>query len=169
MLLTACGGSSMGTTTAGRRIGLWVVVFGKHSGKPGAVSVFKLPVKANSTPLYTFVLSGTSDPDHLIFDASGNLWVNSHGNGSVLKYTRPFKKSGTLVPATTLTDGSLPHLKTAERDERSVGSNPHPPSRKSVASPMLQRKQWFTWAEPRSREPRTLRSYGRSRRALSVS
>ena len=29
----------------------------------------------------------------------------SHGNNSALKYTGPFKKSGTLSPATTVTNG----------------------------------------------------------------
>ncbi len=84
---------------------LWVIVFGKNSGKPGTALVFKLPLTASSTPLYTFVLSGTDDPDHLTFDASGNLWVNSQNNNSALEYTGPFKKSGTLSPATTVTDG----------------------------------------------------------------
>jgi len=84
---------------------LWVLNFGAHSGSPGSVSVFNLPFKTDvPTPEYTFVLSGTSDPDHLTFDRSGNLWVSSH-NSDVTKYKGPFTKSGTLSPAITLTNG----------------------------------------------------------------
>ncbi|MGA8474377.1 MAG: hypothetical protein WB681_04855 [Candidatus Cybelea sp.] len=94
--------SGMHVDKAGR---LWILAFGAHSGDPGSVSVFTLPLKATSTPKYTFVLSGTSDPDHLTFDHLGHLWVNSHGNNAVLEYTGPFTKSGTLRPKTTLTTG----------------------------------------------------------------
>jgi hypothetical protein len=86
---------------------LWILGFGVYRGDPGSVSVFTLPLRMTSTPKYTFVLSGTSDPDHLTFDQLGNLWVNSHGNNAVLEYTGPFTKSGTLRPKTTLTDGII--------------------------------------------------------------
>jgi len=84
---------------------LWILAFGAYGGNPGSVSVFTLPLKTTSTPKYSFVLSGTSDPDHLTFDQLGHLWVNSHGNNAVLEYTGPFTKSGTLKPKTTLTNG----------------------------------------------------------------
>ena len=84
---------------------LWILVLGYYSGAPGGVSVFDLPLKPKSVPKYTFVLTGTSDPDHLTFDPSGNLWVTSHKNNSVLEYTGPFTTSGALTPATTLTNG----------------------------------------------------------------
>lgn len=86
---------------------LWILAFGAYRGDPGSVSVFTLPLRVTSTPKYTFVLSGTSDPDHLTFDHLGNLWVNSHGSNAVLEYNGPFTKSGTLRPNTTLTDGII--------------------------------------------------------------
>lgn len=94
--------SGMHVDSSGR---LWILVLGYYSGAPGSVSVFDLPLKPTSVPKFTFGLSGTSDPDHLAFDPSGNLWVTSHSNGSVLEYTGPFTSSGELSPATTLTDG----------------------------------------------------------------
>jgi hypothetical protein len=94
--------SGMHVDSTGR---LWILVFGTYSGDPGSVSVFDLPLQPTSLPKLTFVLSGTSDPDHLTFDPLGNLWVTSHNNDSVLEYTGPFKTSGKLSPATTLTDG----------------------------------------------------------------
>src|ERR1700731_4676023 len=39
------------------------------------------------------------------FDPSGNLWVTSPGNQSVVEYTGPFTQSATLTPATILTAG----------------------------------------------------------------
>jgi hypothetical protein len=83
---------------------LWVISFSTSGGQPSEVAVFKLPLKATSVQQYTFVLSGTNAADALAFDPSGNLWVTSPGNGSVLQYTGPFKKSGTLSPAITLTE-----------------------------------------------------------------
>jgi sugar lactone lactonase YvrE len=85
--------------SAGR---LWVVSFSKSGASPSEVAVFKLPLKSASVQLYTFVLSGTNGVNALAFDPSGNLWVTSPGNGSVLEYTAPFKKSGTLSPALTV-------------------------------------------------------------------
>ena len=84
---------------------LWVIYFGQGHGSPGTAAVFKLPLKTNSLPEYTFVLAGTQDPDHLTFDPSGNLWVNSHSNGSILEYAGPFTKSATLTPTLTITKG----------------------------------------------------------------
>ncbi|MGA8574082.1 MAG: hypothetical protein WB609_00140 [Candidatus Cybelea sp.] len=83
---------------------LWVLIAGKGSFDPGSAAVFKLPLKAASTPQYTFILKGTNDPDHLTFDAAGNLWVSSHQHG-VTKYKGPFDKSGTRSPVLTLTSG----------------------------------------------------------------
>ena len=94
--------SGMHVDASGR---LWILVFGPYSGNPGSVLVFTLPLTAKSAPKYAFVLSGTDDPDHLTFDKSGNLWINSHANSSVLEYTGPFNQSGTLSPAKTLTMG----------------------------------------------------------------
>ncbi len=84
---------------------LWILSFGQGKGAPGDVSVFKLPLTSSSSPLYTFVLSGTSDADHLTFDASGNLWVTSYLNSKVFEYHGPFTKSGKLSPKITLTNG----------------------------------------------------------------
>ncbi|HVR47379.1 MAG TPA: hypothetical protein VMT95_12190 [Candidatus Binatia bacterium] len=81
---------------------LWVLSFSKSGGTPSEVAVFKLPLKATSVQLYTFVLSGSNAADALAFDPSGNLWVSSPGNSSVLEYKGPFKKSGTLNPALTV-------------------------------------------------------------------
>jgi hypothetical protein len=81
---------------------LWILSFGRYSGNPGTAVAFKLPMKAAAMPLYTFVLSGTSGANALTFDSSGNLWVASPGNSSVLEYTGSFTKSGTLSPAITI-------------------------------------------------------------------
>jgi sugar lactone lactonase YvrE len=94
--------SGMHVDKSGR---LWILAFGPSNGDPGIVSVFTLPLKSTSSPKYTFVLSGTSDPDHLTFDASGRLWVNAHANSTIFEYTGPFTKSGTLKAKTTLTKG----------------------------------------------------------------
>jgi len=94
--------SGMHVDSSGR---LWVLVFGPYSGNPGSVYVFDLPLTNTSAPKYTFALLGTSDPDHLTFDKSGNLWINSHGNNEVLEYTGPFTQSGQISPATTLAVG----------------------------------------------------------------
>ena len=94
--------SGMHVDKSGR---LWILAFGAYNGAPGSVSVFNLPLKQTSAPRYTFVLSGTSDPDHLTFDAGGDLWVTSHANNTVFEYTGPFTKSAKLSPAITLTDG----------------------------------------------------------------
>jgi len=92
--------SGLGVDSSGR---LWVLSFnGKYGGKPGFVAVFKLPLKSSSVQQYTFVLSGTNGPNALAFDPSGNLWVTSPGNSSVLEYTGPFNKSGTISPALTI-------------------------------------------------------------------
>ncbi|MBV8196717.1 MAG: hypothetical protein JO263_01160 [Candidatus Eremiobacteraeota bacterium] len=87
--------SGMAVDSAGR---LWILSFGTTSGSPSAALVFKLPLTAKSLPLYSFVLSHTMQSTALAFDPSGNLWVNSPGNGGVLEYAAPFKKSGTLKP-----------------------------------------------------------------------
>ena len=85
---------------------LWVLNFGHFHGNPGSVCVFDLPLTENSKPRYTFVLTGTIDPEHLTFDASGNLWVSDAPYNSVVsEYTGPFNRSGSLSPALTVTKG----------------------------------------------------------------
>ena len=92
--------SGLGVDPKGR---LWVISFnGKAGPKPSKVEVFKLPLRASSVQEYAFVLSGSDGSDALTFDPSGNLWVSSPGNSSVLEYKGPFTKSGTLAPALTI-------------------------------------------------------------------
>ncbi len=92
--------SGLGVDSKGR---LWVISFnGKYGPKPSKVEVFKLPLRASSVQEYTFVLSGSNGCDALAFDPSGNLWVSSPGNTSILEYKGPFTKSGTLNPALTI-------------------------------------------------------------------
>jgi sugar lactone lactonase YvrE len=88
--------SGLGVDSEGR---LWILSFGQYSGNPTSVLVFDLPLKSGSLPRYTFVLSGTSGADALAFDPSGNLWVTSPGNSSVMEYAGPFNESGTLSAA----------------------------------------------------------------------
>jgi hypothetical protein len=83
----------------------WLIYSGVGGGDPGSVAEFILPLASKLAPNYVFVLSGTDNPRHLTFDASGDLWVVSRDNSSVLEYTGPFNKSGTLSPAITLTNG----------------------------------------------------------------
>ncbi len=94
--------SGVAFDTAGR---FWILSYGQTNGDPTSALVFSLPVTARSAPLFTLVLSGTLDADALAFDPSGNLWVTSPGNQSVVEYTGPFTQSATLTPATTLTAG----------------------------------------------------------------
>ncbi len=91
--------SGLAVDSSGR---LWVISFSASGGTPSEVAVFKLPLKATSVQQYTFVLSGTNSADALAFDPSGNLWVASPGNTSVLEYTGPFTKSGMLAPAVSV-------------------------------------------------------------------
>jgi len=92
--------SGLGVDSKGR---MWVISFnGKYGGKPSKVEVFKLPLRASSVQEYTFVLSGSNGSNALAFDGSGNLWVSSPGNSSILEYNGPFTKSGTLNPALTI-------------------------------------------------------------------
>jgi hypothetical protein len=76
-----------------------------HSSGSSILQVYNLPFTSKSKPQKTFTLSGPLDADHLVFDASGNLWVPSVGNNTVYEYNGPFTTSGTLTPATTLTMG----------------------------------------------------------------
>ncbi len=98
--------SAIGFDKAGR---LWAFSWNTGSGNPGNAYLFKLPLTSSSVPIYAFVLSQTSDPDHFRFDKSGNLWVNSYGTGTILEYKGPFTKSGTLTPALALTAGIGPN------------------------------------------------------------
>jgi|GEM_PF-3176474 len=95
--------SGMAIDSAGR---LWILSFGQSNGAPTSALVFKLPLDANSVPLYTFVLTGTSGADALAFDPSGDVWVTSPGTHEVFEYKGPFTKSKTLNPAVTLNGGS---------------------------------------------------------------
>jgi hypothetical protein len=90
--------SGMAVDSTGR---LWVLYDGPGSADE-SVAVFKLPLKATSLQRYSFILSGTNGEDALAFDPSGNLWVSSPGNSSILEYTGPFNKSGTLSPSLTI-------------------------------------------------------------------
>ena len=91
--------SGLGVDSSGR---LWVLTFGKDGGNPASAAVFKPPLTATSRPLRTFVLSGSDGPNALAFDPSGNLWITSPGNTSVLKYKAPFGKHEALDPVLTL-------------------------------------------------------------------
>jgi hypothetical protein len=86
---------------------MWIYTFGRYGGNPGSVNVFDLPLTKKSRPRYQFVLQGTNGLTHMSFDASGNLWVTGGTQccTAVLEYTGPFNKSGTLLPAMTLTKG----------------------------------------------------------------
>lgn len=94
--------SGMAVDAAGR---LWILSYGDGGGTPTNALVFKLPLKATSVPLYTFVLSGTKAASALAFDPAGNLWVSSVTNHRFLKFAPPFKKSGTLKPAKAIKGG----------------------------------------------------------------
>jgi hypothetical protein len=86
---------------------MWIYTFGRYGGNPGSVYVFDLPLTKESRPRYEFVLQGTNGLSHMTFDAYGNLWVTGGTQccTAVLEYTGPFDKSGTLLPAITLTKG----------------------------------------------------------------
>ena len=94
--------SGVAFDTSGR---FWILSFGQSNGEPTSALVFNLPLTAGSAPIFTLILSGTMSADALAFDPSGNLWVTSPGNQSVVEYTGPFTQSATLVPAKTLTTG----------------------------------------------------------------
>lgn len=94
--------SGVAFDAAGR---FWILSYTQSNGNPTSALIFNLPITAKSAPLYTLVLSGTLDADALAFDPSGNLWVTSPGNQSVMEYTGPFTQSATLTPAITLTSG----------------------------------------------------------------
>lgn len=91
--------SGVAFDSAGR---LWVLSFGQHSGNPVTAVAFEPPVTGSSKPLYEIVLNGAQSSNALAFDPSGNLWVTSPPNDSVMEYKAPFKKSGTRNPALTL-------------------------------------------------------------------
>ncbi len=85
---------------------LWIMNLSPcHASDESIIQVYSLPLKANSAPEKTFILSGPMFADHMAFDASGNLWVPSYGTNKVYEYEGPFKTSGTLTPAITLTHG----------------------------------------------------------------
>jgi sugar lactone lactonase YvrE len=94
--------SGVAFDTAGR---FWILSYGQTNGDPTSALVFNPPITVRSAPLLTLVLSGTLDADALAFDPSGNLWVTSPGNQSVVEYTGPFAQSATLTPARSLTTG----------------------------------------------------------------
>ena len=99
--------SGLTIDSAGR---LWALSYDQYAGSPTTALVFKLPIKHRSAPLYTFILSGTSQSDAVAFDPSGNLWVTSPGNSSVVQYAGPFTKSKTLSPAITISGvGTKPY------------------------------------------------------------
>src|ERR1022692_3120995 len=71
------------------------------------VAVVSYPLTASSTP--TLINgNGTNnlvEANSLLFDSSGNLWVASENNQSVIEYNGPFTATATLVPNITLTSG----------------------------------------------------------------
>jgi sugar lactone lactonase YvrE len=69
------------------------------------VQVFALPFTQASTPLFTLTLSGTNNVIGAAFDASGNVWVASESNQSVIEYAGPFTTTATLSPGITVTNG----------------------------------------------------------------
>lgn len=102
------GGNQLSCASAIRFVGskVWVMNLAPcHASDPSIAQVYSLPLTSQSKPLYVFTLSGPVDGDHMTFDGSGNLWVSSEGNSTVYEYAGPFRKSGTLTPATTLTTG----------------------------------------------------------------
>ena len=85
---------------------LWIMNLSPcHSYGESIVQVYSLPLKANSAPEKTFILSGPMFADHMAFDASGNLWVPSYVTNTVYEYDGPFDSTGTLSPSITLTHG----------------------------------------------------------------
>ena len=94
--------SGVAFDNAGR---FWILSYGEVNGVPTSALVFDPPITRSSTPAITLVLNGTVDADGLAFDPSGNLWVSSPGNESVVEYTGPFTESGEPTPATVLTAG----------------------------------------------------------------
>ncbi len=94
--------SGMRVDSAGH---LWVMSYGTKKGRDAPIAVFDFPLKQDSVPLHSFVLSGTDGAENIAFDSSGNLWVASRQNDTVFEYKGPFRKSGTLSPARTITHG----------------------------------------------------------------
>ncbi len=92
--------SGMAIDAAGH---LWILSFGPYSGNPTSAVAFKLPLTYKSVPIHRFVLLGTMASDALAFDPSGNLWVTSPGNSSVMEYAPSLKKNAKLKPVRTLT------------------------------------------------------------------
>jgi len=85
---------------------LWVMNLSPcHASDQSIIQVYSLPLKANSAPEKTFILSGPMFADHMTFDASGNLWVPSYTTNAVYEFAGPFTSSGNLSPAITLTHG----------------------------------------------------------------
>jgi hypothetical protein len=94
--------SGVAFDAAGR---FWILSYTQTNGVPTSALIFNPPITPQSVPVFTLVLSGTEDADALAFDPSGNLWVTSPGNQSVMEYIGPFGASGTLSPARILTNG----------------------------------------------------------------
>lgn len=82
---------------------LWV--FTQTAPANNFVQVFALPFSQTSAPLFTLTLSGTLNVIAAAFDVSGNLWVASENNTSVIEYSGPFTATATLVPNITITNG----------------------------------------------------------------
>ncbi len=102
---TLNGSASMAIDPSGR---FWVLS-APHSGTGNSFAyVFSSPPTDSSTPLYTLALPAANDADHLTFDGSGNLWIDSYGTQQVMEFTGPFTGSGSLTPAMTITLGFTP-------------------------------------------------------------
>jgi hypothetical protein len=97
--------------TAGMAVGpsgrLWVLTYpsGCSAPNPASIAVFTPPINQSSTPVMTFTLPGAGDVDHITFDHAGNLWASDYYNNAVYEFTGPFKSSGPLSAAVTLTNG----------------------------------------------------------------
>lgn len=96
--------SGMAIDAAGH---IWVLSFGTYSGNPTTAVGFKAPLTYKSVPIHRWVLEGTNGADALAFDPSGNLWVTSPTNSSVLEYAPSSKKNAKLKPMRTFTQSGV--------------------------------------------------------------
>lgn len=102
---TLNGSDSIAIDPSGR---FWVPS-APHSGTGNSfILIFSSPPTNTSAPLYTLAIPDANDADHLIFDGSGNAWIDSYGTQQVQEYTGPFTGSGSLTPAITLNLGFTP-------------------------------------------------------------
>jgi hypothetical protein len=98
--------AGMTTDIKGR---LWILSYPNGCSAPdtATIQVFNTPVLQSSAPALTFTLPGAGDDDLLVFDRVGNLWVEDDYGNIVYKFRGPFTTSRTLVPALTLSTGTV--------------------------------------------------------------